>query len=430
MNKKSLAKYTPSGCLNSEALMLFVSGSLKGSDYEIAQKHISECPLCADAADGLVLWLKENKDDHLTNDAPTNVSNSETSDYSNRKSSSSGHNQKLNTPNSSSFNRRTKAINDRIRERLHAHAKIEASETKRLSYNPFVWLSAAATIVLFIGSFYVLWLQNDINNQKLVSAKANKEDVQLTDSTITGIISDSSLALANKKNSKPQRSQLTLDKQEDVFNMDNLYIDPQQSQIADKQVVDEPEESSAAPSVARNTEIRLDEMSEKKDSEPAFNQQKPFQVEGVVVSATGASREKSATGSAAKNQGKEEDKVTKKTKSVKRQTESEKDTVFILVEEMPAFPGGEEQRLKFLAQNLNYPVQAAENGIQGTVYLSFIVRKNGIVDDIKILRGIGSGCDEEVLRVMKMMPHWIPGKQKGKAVDVLYNMPVIFTLGK
>ncbi len=102
--------------------------------------------------------------------------------------------------------------------------------------------------------------------------------------------------------------------------------------------------------------------------------------------------------------------------------------VFTIVEEMPSYPGGETERNKFLADNIVYPQQATENGIQGTVYVSFVVDSKGNVTDVKILRGIGGGCDEEALRVVKMMPKWHPGKQNGKQVRVLFNMPIYFKL--
>lgn len=102
--------------------------------------------------------------------------------------------------------------------------------------------------------------------------------------------------------------------------------------------------------------------------------------------------------------------------------------IFTVVEDMPSFPGGDEARIKFLRDNINYPQMAKENGIQGTVYVTFVVEENGKVTDVKVLRGIGSGCDEEAVRVVKMMPLWKPGKQSGKAVRVQFNMPIRFVL--
>jgi protein TonB len=100
----------------------------------------------------------------------------------------------------------------------------------------------------------------------------------------------------------------------------------------------------------------------------------------------------------------------------------------IFVQEMPEFPGGDAERQKFLADHISYPTQAAEAGITGTVYVQFVVDTKGNITDVKILRGIGGGCDEEALRVIKMMPQWHAGKQNGRAVRVLYNMPIMFKL--
>lgn len=100
----------------------------------------------------------------------------------------------------------------------------------------------------------------------------------------------------------------------------------------------------------------------------------------------------------------------------------------VFVEEMPSFPGGDEERQRFLYDNIVYPALAAETGIQGPVYLQFVVDTKGNITDVKVLRGIGGGCDEEALRVVKMMPQWHPGKQNSKTVRVLYNMSITFKL--
>ena len=102
--------------------------------------------------------------------------------------------------------------------------------------------------------------------------------------------------------------------------------------------------------------------------------------------------------------------------------------IFTIVEEMPSFPGGEGELAKFLGANIVYPQMAKESGIQGTVYVSFVVDSKGKVTDVRVLRGIGGGCDEEALRVVRMMPSWRPGKQNGQSVRVQFNMPIRFTL--
>jgi protein TonB len=102
--------------------------------------------------------------------------------------------------------------------------------------------------------------------------------------------------------------------------------------------------------------------------------------------------------------------------------------IFTIVEDMPTFPGGEKAMFEYLSKNTKYPTLAKESGIQGVVYVTFVVEKDGSVSDVKVLRGIGGGCDEEAVRVVKSMPKWAPGKQRGKPVKVQYNLPYRFVL--
>lgn len=102
--------------------------------------------------------------------------------------------------------------------------------------------------------------------------------------------------------------------------------------------------------------------------------------------------------------------------------------IFTIVEEMPSFPGGEAELFKYLGKTVKYPPMAQDAGITGVVYMTFVVDEQGKVRDPKVLRGIGGGCDEEAIRVVKAMPAWEPGKQRGKPVRVQYNLPIRFTL--
>ncbi len=102
--------------------------------------------------------------------------------------------------------------------------------------------------------------------------------------------------------------------------------------------------------------------------------------------------------------------------------------IFLVVEEQPSFPGGDAARMKYFAENIHYPVEAREAGIQGTVYVGFVVEPDGSVSNVKVLRGIGGGCDEEALRVVSQMPKWNPGKQRNQPVRVQFTLPVRFTL--
>ncbi len=112
----------------------------------------------------------------------------------------------------------------------------------------------------------------------------------------------------------------------------------------------------------------------------------------------------------------------------KQVVEETTDQPYSYVEQMPEFPGGDEARVKYLNKNLKYPTMARESGIQGTVYLTFVVSKTGQISGVRVLRGIGGGCDEEAVRVIQAMPPWIPGRQNGKTVPVQFSLPLRFTL--
>ncbi|TAH38359.1 MAG: TonB family protein [Bacteroidetes bacterium] len=102
--------------------------------------------------------------------------------------------------------------------------------------------------------------------------------------------------------------------------------------------------------------------------------------------------------------------------------------VYQTVEEVPSFPGGEGEMFSFILKNTIYPPSAMEHGIQGRVYVRFVVDTMGIILDAKVIKGIGGGCDEEALRVVNSMPVWQPGRQEGKIVQVQYTLPISFTM--
>jgi len=102
--------------------------------------------------------------------------------------------------------------------------------------------------------------------------------------------------------------------------------------------------------------------------------------------------------------------------------------VFVICEDMPEYPGGEEELKYFIASNVKYPKVAQESNIQGRVYISFVVSKKGVVEDVKVIRGVDPSLDAEAVRVISSMPTWIPGKQKGEEVAVAYTVPINFAL--
>jgi protein TonB len=115
---------------------------------------------------------------------------------------------------------------------------------------------------------------------------------------------------------------------------------------------------------------------------------------------------------------------------IKAQAEEEEEEaqVFFIVEDMPEFPGGELALRKYIANAIKYPVIAQENGIQGKVYVTFVVDKDGSISDARIARGVDASLDKEALRVVGTRPKWKPGKQRGKPVRGSYTVPINFVL--
>jgi len=108
---------------------------------------------------------------------------------------------------------------------------------------------------------------------------------------------------------------------------------------------------------------------------------------------------------------------------------SDEDQVYEVVENNPEFPGGDEALMAYLQKNIKYPAIAQDNGIQGRVIIEFVVNRDGSVVDPKVMKSLDPSCDKEAMRVIKAMPKWKPGRQRGKAVRVKFRVPVLFRLG-
>jgi protein TonB len=108
--------------------------------------------------------------------------------------------------------------------------------------------------------------------------------------------------------------------------------------------------------------------------------------------------------------------------------EVDDDSVFIIVENAPEFPGGYTELMRYLSENVVYPTIAQEVGIQGRVYVQFVVNKKGKIVDVHILKGVDRSLNAEAMRVVQNMPDWKPGSQRGKTVNVSYRLPINFKL--
>lgn len=108
--------------------------------------------------------------------------------------------------------------------------------------------------------------------------------------------------------------------------------------------------------------------------------------------------------------------------------EEEENKIFTVVEQQPEFEGGYEAMMNFIRKNMRYPASARRMGVEGTVYVSFVVSKDGSISEVQVVRGISADCDKEAMRVVSMMPPWKPGRQNGKPVFVRFVLPIKFKL--
>ena len=111
-----------------------------------------------------------------------------------------------------------------------------------------------------------------------------------------------------------------------------------------------------------------------------------------------------------------------------RQVQVDENAIYLVCDEIPTFPGGMTECMNFISKNIDYPKEAQDNGIQGRVIVQFVVKKDGSITDAKVVRGVDPSLDKEALRIINLMPKWTPGKQRGKAVNVKYTVPVMFRL--
>ena len=200
--------------------------------------------------------------------------------------------------------------------------------------------------------------------------------------------------------------------------------------VVDDQEEEEQEEDEIVYDVQPEEEqVQQDQlMNSEKFTDYAMDDEAPQE-----VTKTQDETEKSdvAISSVTFDQGSEEGQQVLKQNEVvveKVEQKEEETKVFEVVEQMPQFPGGDAALMQYLSSHIKYPVVAEENGIQGRVVCTFVVERNGSITDVRVVKSVDPSLDKEAVRVIKSMPHRIPGKQNGSAVRVKYTVPVTFRL--
>lgn len=194
----------------------------------------------------------------------------------------------------------------------------------------------------------------------------------------------------------------------------------EENQMEQEEEIPEPEEEEALAEEILNTE-KFTEFLTAKDEE----------VTEEVKSADEVKDTSTALGSTDFDKGTDDLNIVREHKNeviVEEKTPVEDNKVFTSVEQMPQFPGGDAELLKWISNHIKYPAIAMENNVQGRVVVQFVVTKNGSIGEVKVVRGKDPDLDKEAVRVVKTLPNFIPGKMNGQAVNVWYTLPINFKL--
>ena len=195
----------------------------------------------------------------------------------------------------------------------------------------------------------------------------------------------------------------------------------EEMQEEEPQAVEEPQREEALPEEILNT-IKDTEIAIAADEEVVED----------ITSKDDVAESTAAAGATTFDQGTDNLNVVREHKEEiiveEKRPEPVKEEIFTAVEQMPQFPGGEGELLKYIATHIKYPTMAAENNIQGRVVVKFVVKKDGNVGDVVVIRGKDPDLDKEAQRVVKSLPKFIPGKMNGQSVSVWYTLPINFKL--
>ncbi len=205
-----------------------------------------------------------------------------------------------------------------------------------------------------------------------------------------------------------------------MVNLDNATDEPEEEPEEELERYEEPE-PEVLPEEVLNT-VKVTELAIVEDDK--------VKAEDEIKTQDELAETTTAFGQSDFDQGTDDRNVVSEHKDeiVVEKTEVEENKVFTAVEQMPQFPGGEAELMKYISKNLKYPPVAMENNIQGRVVVQFVVTKTGKIGEVKVVRGKDPDLDKEAVRVVKSLPDFIPGKMNGQTVNVWYTLPITFKL--
>ncbi|MCX6234592.1 MAG: energy transducer TonB [Bacteroidetes bacterium] len=396
--------FNESACLKLEALQDYSIGKLSSEEEAAVKNHLSSCTLCSEALEGLALI-----DDQ----------------------------QHLHETISSLKEQVTEHANARPRVRLR-HIQVRSS--RRI----WVYFTAAAACIIILIGFFSLYFRLQKTSQDNLAAL--HDSIQVSDNKmlpessppVTSLtqISESAgkdaLAMISPDKEKgtggsvktgaPVRE--TAENRQDISNGEAAITQPESSAagveremvVAGVSVV---QPSESIPVSLAETNIRIT------DSSLVLNMESQMQ-KNILNESGNALKTEEPSSKIVMYEIQQDAGDQSKESNAKR--EKGERGIYTSVDQMPSFPGDVEALFTYLSDSLHYPRQAIQQQIEGIVIVSFIVNADGSLSDIKIEKGLGAGCNDEAIRLVKSMPAWIPGMHHGKKVKVLYNLPIKFDL--
>lgn len=372
--------FLSSGCISEEGFRLYLANRLDVDSCDLISSHTANCELCSSALEGFKILAEKKSPDEIT----TLLSD----------------------------------IKDKLDTRV-IQEKESFLQKSTFDYKSAI-IAIAASIVIIIGTYFLILLFTPEQNQHFAVTDKRHNPLPFEYEEQKPSLSTNQPSSPNTQ--QPGKKSLTITYLTHSLSYDNKTI-MNISDSIDKiseitknslAVVDDIKSGLKDTTILEKNQNMSGNLAGYEDSKVVYEQQQLIPV---------------------KTEAKDEYRIigTKSKKSMARQKTQvidNVDGVFVNVDEMPSFPGGEDSLRKYINKNLHYPSRAKKKRLEGTVNVSFIVNIDGSILNINVLQGIGGGCNEETVRLIKSMPKWIPGKQSGMTVKVKINLPVNFSLKK
>lgn len=409
MKRNNDMVFTSSGCLSSTGIEDFVNKTLTGLQLQQVQEHVESCEFCKEAVEGYILW--NAKKSTISEQAVTYKSKS----FKHEKISEQ-------TP----FRHKIEDLNNRVKSRVKVHTEEQNLRRGKKKAMPIGWMAMAASVILLVGLFYRSFFYPSIKEKSLAKNVVQDDKNQSTENQPSAtMVADTvkQIAVVTAKRNKPEQTVVIV---EDNVVVDNAVTEADgKTEVLDETVVSNGETASMQVHAEIPAPAIVDVSADKSKGGDVL--ENPFAAKEQPAELAEAKLEKKALESIRGGRTKADVTYVDGIK-VSEEEASDAEEVFMIVEQQPEFPGGDEAYKLFLQNNIRYPQSAREKGIEGTVYLDFEVNKRGKIRNVSVLRGVNADLDSEAVRVVKLMPDWVPGKQRGKAVDVQMTLPIKFNL--